>query len=665
MASNRSQPHSNSDPLLIWEYIGLTITLLTAAFFRLGWPGINSFSFDEARVSDLALRMAQLGDFAELGMQSSTGVPNFPGAVWIYAIPYLFSTDPLYASLFTGVISTTAVLGIWWLTRAVWDRETALFIAILFAAAPFMVFYSRSIWSQNLLPPLAILWALTAVHGISRGNGRSLALHAFLSGFIGQVHLAGIALALVSLWLGLFFRLWRHWKPVSAGIILGVLAAMPTIYTIGRYGTGAQADLATILDTPSQTNSENFRTLIDMGIGRNWEWLWLSNDWLWPQALETSLHMINWTLLAMATIGAIICLYKFKEAAQSTWQALNKNERPTAEQILILMLPFWAICAPLFFYRSRTPVFIQYQLVSVPALFLFMGGAFGWAKRLSSSIKRPLIGIAVVIAAVQLTAIYHTLDSIQYELVDGGMGTPLFYPQQAIETLKKAENPIVIHSVGNTPEFDGDAAVFRILLWDYPHRLVDGRYALLIPDQPASLLATFDTVPAWQQLTGDSFSDQENATPLPRRSNEPPYQSFATTGSILDLSTWETADVTLENGATLQNWRMLELENGRIRLETYWRLGDQLGSGQIQQFNHLYTTAMPDQPTHVSDASTSSSAWRAGDHLFTWAEFPPLSAENELIRFDVGMYTWPDLQRSPVLGRASDEDPLAPIQLVP
>ncbi|MCB0009863.1 MAG: hypothetical protein KDE04_25535, partial [Anaerolineales bacterium] len=49
---------------------GLALLLLVAAWLRLGWVGISSFSFDEARVSDMALQMARDGEFAALGMQS-------------------------------------------------------------------------------------------------------------------------------------------------------------------------------------------------------------------------------------------------------------------------------------------------------------------------------------------------------------------------------------------------------------------------------------------------------------------------------------------------------------------------------------------------------------------------------------------------------------------
>src|SRR5690349_17978376 len=96
------------------------LILILAAALRFGWPGVNSFAFDEARLSLISLDMARGGKFADLGMPSSVGVPNLPAAAWIYAIPYLFSTDPLVATQFTGLLSLGAVFGVWLLVRRAW-----------------------------------------------------------------------------------------------------------------------------------------------------------------------------------------------------------------------------------------------------------------------------------------------------------------------------------------------------------------------------------------------------------------------------------------------------------------------------------------------------------------------------------------------------------------
>ncbi|MCB8987002.1 MAG: hypothetical protein H6661_04560 [Ardenticatenaceae bacterium] len=56
----------------------------------------------------------------------------------------------------------------------------------------------------------------------------------------GQIHFAGIALALASLWIGFRFRL-ALVDGVTAGLLLAVLAAVLTVSIIWRNGDGAKA----------------------------------------------------------------------------------------------------------------------------------------------------------------------------------------------------------------------------------------------------------------------------------------------------------------------------------------------------------------------------------------------------------------------------------------
>ena len=80
--------------------MALLLILLLAAGLRLGWAGVNSFGLDEARLSLIALDMARGGQFAQVGMPSSVGVPNLPAAAWVFSLPYLVSPDPLIATQF-------------------------------------------------------------------------------------------------------------------------------------------------------------------------------------------------------------------------------------------------------------------------------------------------------------------------------------------------------------------------------------------------------------------------------------------------------------------------------------------------------------------------------------------------------------------------------------
>jgi hypothetical protein len=64
-------------PQIFW--LGLLLFFGLAAGLRLGWLGVNAYSYDEARLSYLALAQARAGQFASVGMSSSVGLPNFRG----------------------------------------------------------------------------------------------------------------------------------------------------------------------------------------------------------------------------------------------------------------------------------------------------------------------------------------------------------------------------------------------------------------------------------------------------------------------------------------------------------------------------------------------------------------------------------------------------------
>jgi hypothetical protein len=168
------------------ELAGLCTVLALGAWLRLGWPGVSPFAFDEARVSDLALQMARQGQFATLGMPSSTGIPNLPATVWLCALLFAVSIHPQVAIAFTGLLNVLAIAGIWWLAREAWAKWPGLIAALLFASSPYLVFYGHSIWSQDLLAPFAVLWAVTAVVGVRRDSALALGLHAFLAGLSGN-----------------------------------------------------------------------------------------------------------------------------------------------------------------------------------------------------------------------------------------------------------------------------------------------------------------------------------------------------------------------------------------------------------------------------------------------------------------------------------------------
>lgn len=645
-------PAANDDKKQRWlEAVAIIAILTLAAWLRLGWPGINSFSFDEARLSLMALEMARAGEFARLGMQSSTGVPNLPAAVWIFVLPYWLSADPLIATWFVGLCGTAGVAGIWWLGRQGWGVWAGLTAALLLAVSPFAVLYSRSIWSQNLLSPLAILWAVAAVVGIGRQRPWAVALHLFLAGFVVQVHLAGIALALATGWLCLRFALWRQWRAVLAGGALAALLAVPYVYTIWCCGEGARTDLQAVLDQPGQMDASALLQLAEMGRGENWEWLLLGQSWQWSAGLTWGLDA-GTIILAVLTLAGLVFL-----GVQLVGQWRNGCRDEAA--VLVAMTPVWAICTVLFFWRHKMEVYPQYQLAALPALFLAAAAVTSWRPHRLWGLLVTLLVAAV--ALLQTVALGQGLTVVAERLTPGGMGTPLRWPRAAAEQLKDGR-PVAIHAHGDIVEFFGDAATFHLLFWEYPHRIVDGRSTLIIPalaDGGAYLLATFADLPMWSEAQAIGLNGEVLA--LPRREGEPPYMALRLTEAAIPAAFEQIEPVTLANGAQLQGWLVRPLGDGRLRFTTWWRIVEGGIAGHYHQFNHL-RDQLEGEPLAIQDMPVSSQTWQPGDTLITWVDFEEPAGDGPFW-LDVGMYTWPTVERSPALDRPGD--PLAPIRLGP
>jgi hypothetical protein len=637
---------------LVAEAAALAGVMVLALFLRVGWPGTNVFGYDEARLSLMALNMARGGQFARLGMQSSTGVPNFPASVWIFAPLYWISTDPLVSTLFVGLVGTAAVAGAWWLSRRAWGPWAGITTALLFAASPFAVFYSRSIWSQNLLAPLAVLWALTGVIGASRRSSPAIAACVFLAGFVLQVHIAGAVLIIGTVFLILRFSLWRQWLAILAGGVLAIIAVLPYIYTIWCCGSGARAEFLKIWQQPSVTDLTAIRQTFRIGAGINWEFLLVGNKWTWGSPLGELIEVTGLAVLVLTIAGL----------AGLVWQAWLdwRNRRRSWRAVLTVLTPVWAISAGILFFRYKTPVYPQYTLAVLPALFLAVGSVAAW-KRWRYWGAAVVIAVLIIIV-VQTIPITQGLDFAATHHTPGGMGTPLERPRYVSESLQDG-NPIVVHTYGDIPEFFGDAATFNILLWDYPHQIVDARSVLLIPNldttsnQSVHILSMSPDLPAWEELKA---SGQDGLwQQFPRRLGDKPFVALTLDEFNFD-GFQQVEPVLLANGAQLQGWQVRSVDEG-LRLVTWWRIVGPIDSNHYQQFNHL-RDANQTEPIAIHDVNVSSSAWKPGDNIITWVDFDrPAEAGPYFI--DVGMYTWPEIERSPVLERAGD--PLAPIRLGP
>lgn len=630
-----------------WEWLVLGLVLVLGAGLRFGWVGVNSFAGDEARISLDALRMARGGEFVLAGQPSSVNIPFFPASVWLFALPYALSPDPLLATQFVSLLSLLTIAGTWLLARR-WGALPALIAALYLAASPYAVFYGRNIWQPNLLPFLALLWGWGAYLGAGASDRRrafGIALNLFLGAFIFQVHFAGIAVALGSAYCFVRWRWWRAPLPVVIGAALALLAALPYVYFITTVAPDVAGRYGDVLGGgESQFSLTALGHLLTMSVGWDWAYLGAGESDTLSRGLTTVIGA------GLLLIAGLIGLLRLRFAAQQS-DASASTSAALAEITLI-----WLLVSPIFFVRHSTPVLPHYLLVALPAIAL----AAGASARLLRGRHWPLIPLtlAALLAAVWSFQINIVLGEASQTRPANSALSSILNESRGAALGVAADQPVLFFTHGDDPAIDGEVAVFGALLWERDHRILNGDVLLILPPHPATLLATLAPFQAWEELEAAGLAGE--AQSFPRRDGAPPYMAAAYDGVSEPAGFTPIEPAAFADGTQLEGWRARRV-GPRLRISTLWRVTDSPPAQTTQQFHHLRDAAALDgEPLAVSDVPLSLHTWQVGDRVIVMADFFEIDAGEYWI--DAGHYTLPDVTRVP-RADGSDSIRLGPFTL--
>jgi hypothetical protein len=583
--------------------------LILAAWLRFGWTGVNGFAGDEARISLDALRMRH--EFVMAGQQSSVNIPFFPLSVWVYALPFRLSVDPLLATQFTVALNVLMVIGVWALART-WSAWAGLTAALFVAASPYAVFYARSIWQPNLLAPLALLWLWLAYLAATRsGRERAWAISACVAVGLSvvQVHFAGAALILGTAYLFVRLKWYRSLVPALIGAAVALIFALPYVYYITVIDPGVLARFGAVTGSAAEYSLDSFGNLTRLAL--NWDWGYLGKGDLDTFGRQSFAPLLVGALLV---IGAV--------------RMVRRARRDRLAELTLLLL----LISPLAFIRHTSPVLIHYQLIALPAVALVIG-----AIRLKAA---PLL-VTLALAALWTAQIAETLDFAAVSRPPNSALSSIL--RESRDAAYQSEPPILMFTHGDDPAIDGEVAVFEALLWDQPHRVLNGDVLLILPPHPATLIATLAPFQMWEELTAAGLT--ANVREFPRRTGALPFMAARYDG-VSDPQGFTRIDpVTFADGATLEGWRVRWVGE-RFRVSTLWRAGESADLGIVQQFHHLRTAETPDgAPFMGSDVPLSLHTWHPGDRVIVMADFfdvPPGA-----YALDIGHYTLVDMARIP------------------
>ena len=192
------------------ELFSLSIIISVGSFLRLyRIPETLQFLGDQGRDAIVVKEILQ-GDFTLLGPVTSVG-NMYLGPFYYYfmapfsALTYPNPIGPAYGVALMGILTIVLV---YYFVRKIFDRNTAIVSALVYAAMNQAVFFSRFSWNPNIAPIFGLIIFYSIYKTLEEKNYKYLVLAYFSFGLIIQLHY--LALILVGFIAGanlfLFFK---------------------------------------------------------------------------------------------------------------------------------------------------------------------------------------------------------------------------------------------------------------------------------------------------------------------------------------------------------------------------------------------------------------------------------------------------------------------------
>ena len=590
---------------------------------RLGAPGVVEFKRDEANLSHLALDFARGRSLPLLGISSSVGVPNSPISVYIFSIPYFFSSDPTVATQYVGLLNVLAVLLTYILARRYYGVGAALLAALLYAVSPWGIIYSRKIWAQDVLPPFVVATFLTGLLGFVEGKRWAQWLCLPLFCITVQIHYSALLLAL-----SVAYLIWigrpRWTRALALSFIPAILLGVPFLLGILR------ADLPSLdeLRTFTATAPGESRSLALTGQMLHYAALTIAGTEIHslagPQAFQKYLDsvpdayplfgLLAWGLL-LSAIWLLFRLWKVRD-----------SRRPVDGLLLI-----WLIIPIAAFSITWTEPYPHYLILMMPAAYIVLGvGASDLWCALSrrAALRRGVF----VLAGVTLLAVVSLQVFLWVSLVNfmdtnntpDGFGTPLHYLTTARDSLVAAHPSQVLARLDGAGD---DTSVWGVLLDDIPNvRFVDA-VTDVYPAQPTAFLAR-------------GCDPTENARVFTLRTEEEGcYQVADERLQVLEDSSFKVvaSDLTFANGVKLLGYQWIL--DGQPCFNLAWSISTPTSDDYM--FSVHFFNADGQEIVNADGLSWRGVYWRPGDTVVRHfcLSGDQAARQSEIAGVNIGMYT--------------------------
>ena len=616
--------------LAVTQILMVTI-LLIGAVLRLAAFDETLIEPDQAAILDAAFQIAHFRYFPLTGMKSSVGVMQTGIVPLLAAIPLLFVKRIIAVQAFFSALDLLALA---WLARAVRravGHRAANVAALLYATAPWVILYARTIWYQTLIAGLATVafGCLLVLFSSRPADGRHLTLAMVSITALSMVHLAAAPFGalLMALCLVLAWRR-RLARACAFGLAWSALIALPYLLHLVRASFGDLAFILTAGQSSTGINSAAYRLAAELASGA----MIVANAHgdLWDRSV------IAWP--AGPSLVLIIL------AASALWALIAVARRPRRRESLLLAM-LWTLVVPTLFLRSDVHLQHFYLMSLFPAPYVLIGMAVDDTTRRARYGLWSATAVAGRLATAVLVAVALWWASLWLARIDLEAQGEL--ERETRGWLMDRTADVVAAYLAEEPQgsfivlsdFEGEASAFEWLR-GYTQsdrvRVVPTGKGFLIPDGPACYLLG-PRVLAETLWSVPSFAE----TPARRIPARPPW---AVVCGQLEAD-GETPRAAWSNGLSLLRTEVTgDLEPGsELHITHTWHYRA-TAPGAYNFYNHLLLDGS--LVAQVDGGSVPHWHWRDGDTLLTYftLEVPDDLQPGEYV-LRVGMYTWPGLER--------------------
>jgi hypothetical protein len=287
--------------------LALLPLLALAAWGRLAHLERTGFVLDQAGIYAMARDAVARHALPATGIISSIQTFNAPAVIYAY-LPFALLPDPAIGAWATALANVLAVALAYGFARRYLGYVAAVVSAALFAVAAWPVFYSRTIWQQNLLPPLVMALVLLVAAGLAGSKARWLAWALPLWALLIQLHptTAPLGGLLAAGWL-LAPRTVRR-RDVVIGAVAAALLFVPTLLwelTSHFYDVRAFLQYGRGRSVTDLTTVREFLRIADLPYWLPWHGTLtyralFTLDWA---LVVASAALVAWRVLAEARVG--------------------------------------------------------------------------------------------------------------------------------------------------------------------------------------------------------------------------------------------------------------------------------------------------------------------------------------------------------------------------